>query len=232
MIFPIARMARRIAAAACIATACGATGPAQADEAQTAAVGAAAAFAGTPVGTVDKLTGNAAALFDSTPRTLRRDDEVKFRDTLLTGANTRVHVTLIDDSVLFLGDDTQLTIDEMVYEPGVRGSGVLTVFEGVFRMVSGHINTVAGGSLTINTPVATVGIRGTDFWGRQTADTLTMAVIDDGVVEITGADGRTVILDSPLETVVIERGRPTPDEPFDLPPEDLAAAAETVAFPD
>ena len=189
-------------------------------------------FAGTPVGSIDKLDGNAAALFENTPRTLRREDDVRFLDTVLTGADTRVLVTLIDDSVLFLGDDTQLTIDEMIYEPGESGRGALTLFQGVFRMVSGAINKAPDGAFIITTPVATIGVRGTDFWGHQTADKLTMAVIDDGVVEITGADGRTVVLDSPLEAVVIERGAATPDEPFAMDPADMAAAMETVAFPD
>lgn len=223
--------ARLIAAAATLFAALMWTMAANADETETANLTPATQYAGVAVGTIDKLTGNAAALFKNSPRTLRQSDDVKFLDTVLTGSDTRVHVTLVDDSVLFLGDDTHLTIDEMIYDPGETGSGILTLYQGVFRMVSGAVNKVPGGALVINTPVATIGVRGTDFWGHQTADKLVMAVIDDGIVEITGADGRTVTLDSPLEAVVIERGKATPDTPFNLDPADLAEAAKTVAFP-
>lgn len=187
-------------------------------------------YTGTDVGSVTKARGNIASVLRSLPRTLREGSDVKFLDTILTGDDTRAEITLIDDSLLSIGDNSELTIDEMVYEPGKKGRGVLTLARGVFRMVSGKINKHDGGTLTMNTPVATIGVRGTDFWGLQEKDKLTMALIDHGIVEITGADGRTVILDTPLQAVVIERGQPTPAAPFNLTPEQLAEAAKTVTY--
>lgn len=187
-------------------------------------------YVGMDVGEVTRARGNIASVFQSLPRTLGAGSDVKFLDTILTGENTRAEITLIDDSLLSLGDHSELTIDEMVYEPGKKGRGVLTLAKGVFRMVSGKINKYDGGSLTLKTPVATIGVRGTDFWGLQEADKLTMALIDDGIVEITGADGQTVTLNTPLQAVVIERGQPTPAAPFNLTPGELAEAAKTVTY--
>ena len=129
-----------------------------------------------------------------------------------------------------VGENSALTIDEMVFEPGVRSTGIITLTQGVFRMVSGKINKVPGGELIIHSPVATIGIRGTDFWGLQEKDKLTMALIDDGIFEMTGDDGKTVVLDTPLQAVVIERGQPTPDAPFSLTPAQLQEAAKTVTY--
>lgn len=187
-------------------------------------------YTGTDIGSVVKARGNIASVLRSLPRTLREGSDVKFLDTILTGEDTRAEIVLIDDSQLSIGDNSELTIDEMVYEPGKKGRGVLTLARGVFRMVSGKINKHDGGTLTLRTPVATIGVRGTDFWGLQEEDKLTMALIDNGIVEITGADGRTVTLDTPLQAVVIERGQPTPAAPYNLTPEQLAEAAKTVTY--
>ncbi|MBO6947378.1 MAG: FecR domain-containing protein [Rhodospirillales bacterium] len=187
-------------------------------------------YAGTDVGDVERARGNIAGLSQNLPRTLREGSDVRFLDTILTGDDTRVEIKLIDDSELFIGDNSELTIDQMVYEPGKKSEGVLTLARGVFRMISGEVNKVEGGSLTLRTPVATIGVRGTDFWGLQEESKLTMALIDNGVVEITGTDGRTVTLDTPLQAVVIERGQPTPNAPFSLTPEELAEAAKTVTY--
>lgn len=187
-------------------------------------------YVGTDVGDVARSRGHFAALQSGNVRSMFEGADVKFLDTIVTGPNTRAEIEFVDDTFLMLGDNSTMTIDEMVFEPGKRSTGVITLTEGVFRMVSGKINKVPGGSLTINSPVATIGIRGTDFWGLQEKDKLTMALIDNGIVEITGEDGKTVVLDTPLQAVVIERGQPTPDAPFSLTPAQLQEAAKTVTY--
>jgi len=187
-------------------------------------------FAGTDVGDVMRVRGNVAGLFQSLPRTLTKGNDVRFLETILTGTDSRVEIVLMDDSHLSIGDDAELTIDEMIYQPGKKGSGVLTLTKGVFRMVSGKINKQDGGTLILRTPIATIGVRGTDFWGHQEKNKLTMALIDHGSIEITGADGVTVVLDKPLQSVVLERGQPTPVTPSLLTPEQLAAAANSVKY--
>lgn len=187
-------------------------------------------YIGSDVGDVARSRGQFAALQSGVARSLYEGGDVKFLDTIITGADTRAEIEFVDDSYLMIGDNSSLTIDEMVFEPGIRSKGVITLTEGVFRMISGKVNKVVGGSLTINSPVATIGVRGTDFWGLQEKDKLTMALIDNGIVEITGADGKTVVLDTPLQAVVIERGKPTPDAPFSLTPAQLQEAAKTVTY--
>jgi len=187
-------------------------------------------FVGSDVGEVTRARGNIVGMLRNAPRTLHQGSDVKFLDTILTGENTRAEIVLKDDSQIFVGDHSELTIDEMIYEPGKKGSGVLTLTKGVFRMISGKVNKSNGGTLVMNTPTATIGVRGTDFWGLQEEGKLTMALIDNGIVEITGPDGVTVTLDTPLEAVVLERGKPTPAEPFNLTPAQLAEAAKTITY--
>ena len=187
-------------------------------------------YIGTDVGDVARSRGQFAALQSGVARSLFEGSDVRFLDTIITGADTRAEIEFIDKSYLMVGENSALTIDEMVFEPGVRSTGIITLTQGVFRMVSGKINKVPGGELIIHSPVATIGIRGTDFWGLQEKDKLTMALIDDGIFEMTGDDGKTVVLDTPLQAVVIERGQPTPDAPFSLTPAQLQEAAKTVTY--
>lgn len=192
-------------------------------EAETRAVSA-----GDRVGAVARARGEVAAFTAQERRALADGSGVLFRDTIMTGDETRAEIAFIDDSALTLGDRSRLTIDEMVYDPAGASTAVLTLSQGVFRMVSGQVNKVPDGTLVLHTPVATIGVRGTDFWGLQDQDSLTLVLIDDGVLDVT--NGReTVTLTEPLTGVVIERGAAGVQR-IRITPEQLAEAAQTVAW--
>ena len=111
--------------------------------------------------------------------------------------------------------------------PVVRLVAALTLVKGAVRMVSGRINKISGGSLALTTPIATIGICGTDFWGLQEPDKLTLALIDNGELQITTRQGEVVVLTEPLTAVVIEPGR-TPSKVVRLTAEQFRAAVRTV----
>lgn len=180
------------------------------------------------VGDVVRARGQASAHRHEQARALMGGGDVLFRDTVRTGADTRLEISFVDDSLLTLGDDSELLIDEMVYDPQGASQGALTLTRGVFRMVSGQLTKTPGGSLTLTTPLATIGVRGTDFWGDQREDKLTMALLDDGELTIVTPVG-TVTLTTPLSAVVIERGK-APPAPFTLTPAQLDAAVKTIAW--
>ena len=158
------------------------------------------------IGAVAHAQGRAQARQDAGVRDLSSGGSVLYQDTLLTGADSRLNVKFADGSNLYLGDNSELIIDEMVYEPKRFGHGVLRLTGGVFRMVSGQINKVPEGQLSIVTPLATIGVRGTDFWGLQTEDRLVMALLDDGELTITTDQG-SVVLTDPLSVVTIDKGQ-------------------------
>ncbi len=57
-----------------------------------------------------------------------------------------------------------MVLDEMVYDPGTQeGSVSLSVIQGVFTFVSGEIAKTDPDAMTLDTPVATIGIRGTQL---------------------------------------------------------------------
>lgn len=181
------------------------------------------------VGSVDRARGVAtAAALGGKARPLSAGSDVAFEDVLRTGTDSRLFMTFIDGSTLMMGDRSELIIDAMVYSPGRFGAGALRLKEGVFRMVSGAVNKVPGGQLTLTTPMASIGVRGTDFWGEQTATRLLMALLDDGELVITTRYG-TVTLTDPTTAVVIEKGQ-APGAVFPLSDRQLQDAIATISW--
>ncbi len=83
-------------------------------------------------------------------------------DTLRTGADGRVGVTLKDDTRLSLGPSSEIRLDRFAYAPAEGRLGVvLNVVRGVAAYVSGRIAKLAPDAVRLETPAAIVGVRGT-----------------------------------------------------------------------
>jgi hypothetical protein len=83
-------------------------------------------------------------------------------DTLRTGADGRVGLTLKDDTRLSLGPSSEIRLDRFAYAPAEGRLGfVLNVVKGVAAYVSGRIAKLAPDAVRLETPAAIVGVRGT-----------------------------------------------------------------------
>ena len=93
------------------------------------------------------------------PRTLTIGTNIIYKERVQTSAQGSTQIMFPDTSTLNVGRNSSIVIDEYVYDPKVNtGKMVATVSKGVMRFVGGQISHDAG--VTINTPVATLGIRG------------------------------------------------------------------------
>jgi hypothetical protein len=84
---------------------------------------------------------------------------------LKTGANSGVTIRFDDGQMLALTSNTDLVIDEYRFNPHKPEEGgiITSLFRGGIRMVTGLIGKASPESVKTTTPVATIGIRGTDF---------------------------------------------------------------------
>jgi hypothetical protein len=83
-------------------------------------------------------------------------------DTLRTGADGRLGVTMKDETRLSLGPQSELTIAQFSYAPAERELGlVMRILTGTMEYISGRIAKLAPQSIRIETPSSVVGIRGT-----------------------------------------------------------------------
>ncbi len=83
-------------------------------------------------------------------------------DTLRTGADGAIGVTLNDDTRVSLGPSSEARVDRFVFAPGEGSVGmVLKFMRGVAAYVSGRMAKLAPDSVRLETPAAIVGVRGT-----------------------------------------------------------------------
>ncbi|MBF0249593.1 MAG: tandem-95 repeat protein, partial [Alphaproteobacteria bacterium] len=99
---------------------------------------------------------------DGTKVTLNEGDPVFLGDIVETAGDGGIGILLADGTSLAMGEDALMVLDEMVYDPSVQeGSIGLSVLRGVFTMVSGEIAKTDPEAMQVFTPMATIGIRGT-----------------------------------------------------------------------
>jgi hypothetical protein len=85
-------------------------------------------------------------------------------DTLSTGFDGSMGVILRDNSTLSLGPGSTLVIRSFLYSPQEGKLGLLArISSGTMAYISGLIGKLAPQSVRFDTPVATIGIRGTYF---------------------------------------------------------------------
>jgi len=121
-----------------------------------------------PVGTVTELTGSARATrADGSQVDLALGDPIFLGDILQTGSGSTIGIRFLDDTLFSLAGDARLMIDELVYNPGGGGNALsLSLLQGTFAFVSGKVAPADGPGMTITTPVANIGVRGTTGAGQ------------------------------------------------------------------
>ena len=87
-------------------------------------------------------------------------DHVYQGDVVRTGSDGRVSINFADDTSFNVSSNANMTLDEFVYDPnGKSNSTVFSLSKGAFTFVAGKIAKT--GDMKVETPVATMGIRGT-----------------------------------------------------------------------
>ncbi|MBR0829091.1 FecR domain-containing protein [Bradyrhizobium manausense] len=118
------------------------------------------AGAGQVIGHVTKLTGGATAIRNGVSIILNNGDNVEKGDVVSTGSDATLGITFIDGTVFGLSANARMVLNEMVYDPnGSNNSSLLSLVAGTITFVAGE--TAKHGDMKIDTPVATMGIRGT-----------------------------------------------------------------------
>src|SRR5690349_10070217 len=94
------------------------------------------------------------------PVALAIDSRLFSNDVIETSPKGKLDVAFQDGTSLAVGPDSRVTLDQYLYKPGARATAVLGVAKGALRFISGNVQR---DGVRINTPTATIGIRGTEF---------------------------------------------------------------------
>jgi len=176
-------------------------------------------------GTVSRLKGAAIATQAGESRALAVGAPVFIGDRLSTGRDTRIEMNMTDGTILTLGDHSTFILEDY----GESRGAVMELVQAVLLGVSGSLAKLRDDGMTIQTPVATIGIRGTTFWGGQETDRLGVVMLEGTAVTVTTAGG-TVELTEPYASTNVTDPTQVPTPPGTWSPERLATARKTVSF--
>ena len=176
-------------------------------------------------------------------------EDILLGDDITSALDSSLHVLLRDETIFTVGPDCELIIDKFVYDPSRLTNNMgATVSKGMFRFMSGNISKTGTDNVSINTPVASLGIRGTIAEGVVGQEAINIAN-DLGVISpnmtvdnngatlfilrgpgkqsvangkkgevIVTSAGVSVVLKKAGTAVFIPEVNSPPTDPFELPP--------------
>jgi hypothetical protein len=167
------------------------------------------------IGAVTRVQGAASGVLNGTKRALK----------------------FTDDGVIPLGEKAKLTIDTLVFNPAQKnGRQSIKILSGAFRFASGNIAKFKPENVTFVTPVATIGIRGTEFIGGKffaempPGQTHYGVLSVDGVITITTRQGSVVLNQPGQGTFIPNDGGKAPTTPRLWRAKAMTEAFRAVAF--
>jgi len=181
---------------------------------------------GEPIGNVENISGTVWAIrTDGTKVELEVGDPVYQGDILESAADGAVGVLLADETTSSMAENGRMVLDEMIYDPATEdGSVSLSVLQGVFTFVSGQVAKTDPDAMTLDTPVATIGIRGTQV-GIEIPDGENLNVVL--MEEADGFVGEVVVLNDAGSQVLNNANQFTLVQSFDLAPTEIELVEET-----
>lgn len=196
-------------------------------------------IAGAQIGDVFEQSG--------TPGEIQRQNGEQLIANLNTGIvsmdvveteNGRLKIQFVDDTQVSMTEHTVVEINEYVYDPDPSKSKMALNFaQGTARFATGRLGLVPRENIQIETPTASIGIRGTDFTmtvdelGRSLVILLPDADCDDakkleegclpsGSITVTNQGG-TQILDQAYQAVMVSTAETPPTTPVTIENLDL-----------
>jgi hypothetical protein len=160
--------------------------------------------------TVNLVTGTV----ETETKVVNVNDQIFKQEIIETNSVSSTQILFMDETVLSIGPDSRLIMDEMVYDPNSNtGKFVVTAARGLFTFVTGSLSSE---SYEINTPTATIGVRGTKFdlfVSRKGASTV---ILRSGAVDMknirSGATRRIATVGL-ATSIVTQKSEPTPPAP-------------------
>lgn len=137
-------------------------------------------------------------------------DELVPEEALRTGAESAIQVKFVDGSELSVEALSEVVLSDYVFDPQAAAStGVINLNVGLFRFSSADL---PDSGLQLKTPVATIGIRGTEFLVTVTSEATIVDIVDGAVhvapvgsgQAITCEGGQSILVAGPDEDAICD----------------------------
>ena len=177
-----------------------------------------------PIGEVIEQTGSGQIIRDKEEIVVSGSylPEVELNDIAET-ANGKMKIEFLDKAQLDLKEHSEVLIDEIYYDPDPSLSKMSMKFTmGTARFASGSLGLINKANIDIQTPTATIGIRGTDF--TTTIDELGRSLIvllpdqygnPSGEITVTNLGG-TITLNQAYQATMVSTLDNPPTNPIQI----------------
>jgi hypothetical protein len=163
---------------------------------------------------------------DGLQRALAVGEALQAGDRYETGVGGRLQIGLHEASTVKLGESADFAMPELHQIDDGRDQGLfkgaLKVLKGAFRFTTGAIGALRRRELDVSIgPTVTVGIRGTDIWGKSDAQRDLVCLIE-GKIEVSSPGQPAQRMEQPLSYYSVPR-----EGGHDQPPPPVAPAPES-----
>ena len=147
------------------------------------------------IGEVTEVTGAAIIIrTDGSQETATLGTEIFEGDIVETSDGGAVNIGFVDDSSFAVSSDARIAIDEFVFDPASEaGAQDFSVMKGVFMYTSGLIGRENPDSVEIDTPVGSIGIRGTIIGGNINPDGESQVTVIEGAIVVRNEGGEQLL---------------------------------------
>lgn len=171
-------------------------------------------------------------------------EPILLQDAIRSGTRSGMQILLLDETVFTIGPESELVIDEFVYDPSSNAGKLgARVTKGVFRFISGKIAHENPEDMELKLPSGTLGVRGTMVAGRvdETQKSSRLVLLGEGPENDTGSPagafeacnaGKCVRINRPGYGTIIDGPDSPPVRPFRFSSEEIDALTRSVSDPE
>jgi hypothetical protein len=181
------------------------------------------------IGAVSRVQGKASGTHNGATEVLNLKSSVFLNEVVSTGESARLEVTFTDGTQVTLGEKAKLTLDTFVFNPAVGIGTIKFGVVGAFRFLSGQASKLARSDVSVTTPVAIIGIRGTEFWGGPIDNQALGVFLIEGAVNVANAAGEQILSERGQGTNIATPGAAPGPVTF-WPQDKVSRAIATVTF--
>jgi hypothetical protein len=139
------------------------------------------------IGTARAVKNEVVGTVEAKEHKIREGDPVHQDEEIRTAKESEGEFVFQDDTKLAVGPDSAITLDKFVYDPsGKGGEIVIEATKGAFRFITGKSAKTA---YKINTPVTTIGVRGTIFDGFVNDNGEIAVLLVEGEINVCATPG-------------------------------------------
>ncbi|WP_455756198.1 FecR domain-containing protein [Sulfurimonas sp.] len=152
------------------------------------------------IGKITALKGDATLIRDSKSTKLNIGSIIEKNDQITTAKKTRLQIIFKDKTIISIGQNSSFSINDYFFDEKQpkKSKALFNVGKGVFKSITGAIGKIAPEKFKLKTKTATIGIRGTVFFGEH----------QNGVDSISCTEG-AITVTTPLGSMDVSAGEMT-----------------------